>query len=456
MLHYFTITNGRLGRIIALSAGILLLAAGLVAYRMYAIRTDFYGLLAIWTPLVLGMLLVLSSGMRSGYSIAWGVGLRCLLLGALPLLSDDTYRFLWDGHLWNHGIHPFAYTPRTVLDTLHVPGITREWFLLLNSPDYHTVYPPLGQFLFRIAAFWANGNVETGVLYLQFFILTGEIATLWVLRQYLRQTNPEWTDRGVLLYAFNPLVIVETVGNGHFEGMMAGCMLATLLLLHQRRAAWSGVFWAAGVAVKLLPLLFLPLVIGWLGKQRAGRFLAGFIPASLAFFLPLADLEVLRNMQSSVHLYFQKFEFNASFYYLFSHVSPWFTGWYEGATIGPVLAQITVFVVLYLAFWLLRKTDRPVSDVQTALLISSTLYLLNATTVHPWYVIIPLVCSIGIASDFAVAWSVVVFFSYSHYIGGGRQEQFGWIALEYAVVIGLIIRTLYLSKGKVANDFWLK
>ena len=120
------------------------------------------------------------------------------------------------------------------------------------------------------------------------------------------------------------------------------------------------------------------------------------------------------------------------------------------------MAQITVFVVLYLAFWLLRKTDRPLSDVQTALLISSTLYLLNATTVHPWYVIIPLVCSIGIASDFAVAWSVVVFFSYSHYIGGGRQEQFGWIALEYAVVIGLIIRTLYLSKGKVANDFWLK
>ncbi len=441
---------------LALSVGILLLAAGLVAYRMYAVRTDFYGLLAIWAPLVTGMLLVLPSGIGSGYSMALGIILRCLLLGALPLLSDDTYRFLWDGHLWNHGIHPFAYTPRTVLDTMQVPGITKEWFLLLNSPDYHTVYPPLGQFLFRIAAFGANGHVPTGVLYLQFFILAGEITTLWVLRQYLRQTNPEWTNQGVLLYAVNPLVMVETVGNGHFEGMMAGCMLATLLFLHQRRDGMAGVFWAAGVAVKLLPLLFLPLVIGWLGWRRVGRFLAGFIPANLAFFLPLADLDVLRNMQSSVHLYFQKFEFNASLYYLFSHVSPWFTGWYEGATIGPVLGQVTVFVVLYLAFWLFKQKDRPVRDVQTALLIASTLYLLNATTVHPWYVIIPLACSTGIAPVFAVAWSVVVFFSYSHYIGGGRQEQFGWIALEYAVVIGLIIRTFYLSKGKVANDFWLK
>jgi alpha-1,6-mannosyltransferase len=423
--------------------GLLLLALGLLLYRWFAVREDFGPLMAYVAVCGAGcfwMLANVGQNTRPIVVLAAGMGLRALLLGDQPHLSEDVYRFLWDGHLWNHGVHPFAHTPRYVLEQLQVPGITAEWLARLNSPDYHTVYPPLGQLFFRIAAYVADGNLTTGVFLLQFFIFLGECLTLVALWRWLEAVRPEWTTMGLALYAFHPLAIIETVGNIHFEGMMVGCMLAALVCLHRGRDAWAGTWWAAGIAVKLLPLLFAPLLAGWLGGPRVWRFGLATAIATVAFFMPLADVEVLRNMQRSVGLYFQKFEFNASLYYLLSHASPWFTGWYEGAIIGPTLGQITVFVLLYWSYWLFsKKTTATLGQLQTALLGIGTLYLFNATTVHPWYIVVPLALGAGTGLVYPALWGVLAFLSYSHYIGGGRQEQFGWIALEYGAVLLAIV-----------------
>jgi hypothetical protein len=42
---------------------------------------------------------------------------RLLLLFAVPALSDDFYRFLWDGRLSLEGINPFLYTPRQLIQS---------------------------------------------------------------------------------------------------------------------------------------------------------------------------------------------------------------------------------------------------------------------------------------------------------------------------------------------------
>ncbi len=429
--------------------GLVLLAAGLLLYRQFAVREAFGLLMALVALCGAGYVLVLAyvaQAVRPVVILVVGIGLRALLLGDMPHLSDDAYRFLWDGHLWNHGVHPFAHTPRYVLEHLRVPGITAEWLARLNSPDYNTVYPPVGQFFFRIAAYFANGDVRLGVNLLQIFIFLGECFTLVMLWRWLRAVRPEWVTVGLAAYALHPLAIIETVGNIHFEGMMAGCMLAALICLQRGRDTVAGVLWAVGIAVKLLPLLFVPLVAGWLGRPRMWRFGMTTGVATVLLFLPLADLEVLRNMQGSVGLYFQKFEFNASLYYLLSHASPWFTGWYEGATIGPFLAQMTVFVLLYWSFWLFSKKEKTLGDLQTALLGIASLYLFNATTVHPWYLVVPLALGAGTGLAYPLLWGMLAFVSYSHYIGGGRQEQFGWIALEYGAVLAAILWQWRLGK----------
>ena len=75
--------------------------------------------------------------------------IRLCLLGALPNLSDDFYRFIWDGRSWAAGIHPFAAMPAEVV-TQNIPGLDQALFEKLNSKQYFTVYPPLAQFVFWI------------------------------------------------------------------------------------------------------------------------------------------------------------------------------------------------------------------------------------------------------------------------------------------------------------------
>ena len=427
-----------------------LFAVGIVAFNGLLNRDAFGALLmgySLLFVLYLGILRTVHSSIFSPQSILIaGITIRIALLFGLPRLSDDCYRFLWDGHLWNHGIHPFAYTPRYIMAHFQVPGLDTKWLSLLNSPDYHTIYPPIGQFFFRIAAWIAQGNLPVGVFCLKVFLLLGEVLSLWVLYRWLKQTAIQKCNFGLALYAFNPLLLLETIGNCHFEGMMMGFVVLGMYCLWQGKTIFSGVSWAAGVAVKLLPLLLVPVALGWLGIRRGILFLVAFGVSIVVMFAPLADWEVLRNMGGSVQLYFQKFEFNASIYYVLAHISPWFTGWYEGRNISPALAFYTVVAALYFGWKLWKNPAKQPIDLQKSLLFITTIYLFNATTVHPWYILVPFVCSIGTGYWFPIVWTYTAFFSYSHYIGGGRSEQWGWITIEYLLVLVVLGFDLFGAK----------
>ncbi len=415
---------------------LLVLAGAVIWLGYFANRSDFGSLLSGYTLAFFAYLFLLKTPYQLPLTgvIVSGVVLRFLLLFGLPLLSDDVYRFIWDGRLSVQGIHPFAFTPEQLMQQGKGDAAL---FGLLNSPRYFTVYPPVNQAIFWLAATCSPGNVAGSVLVIKSTLFLGELGTLWCIYRLVKNVYPQVVLLAMATYALNPLLIVEVTGNVHFEGMMAGCLVAALLALRQQRPGWAGVWWAVSVAVKLLPVLMVPLVLGWLDNRRdRWRFMTALSVTGIVLFLPLFDPEVLLHLAGSVKLYFQQFEFNASLYYLFSHISPWFTGWYEGRTISIVLAEVTVAVTLGLSWKLWQKQDKTLADLQEALLAVAVVYLLNATTVHPWYVMMPLILSIGTRYFFPVIWSGVVVLSYSHYHRGAYLEQYGYIALEYLLLAG--------------------
>src|SRR5579884_948487 len=77
---------------------------------------------------------------------------RAVLLFALPNLSDDFYRFIWDGRLLAHGVNPFSHLPSYYASQnntdISIFGLSRELFDKLNSPNYFTIYPPVCQYIF--------------------------------------------------------------------------------------------------------------------------------------------------------------------------------------------------------------------------------------------------------------------------------------------------------------------
>lgn len=374
--------------------------------------------------------------------IGLGIALRAVLLFSLPNLSDDFYRFLWDGRLAAQGIHPFAHPPVFFMgNTANLTGITPELFQKLNSPEYHTVYPPVCQGVFWLAAKWFPDSIAGGVFVLKVFLFLCELGTLALLTGPTPDPSPQ--GGGAVAYALNPLVLLEVVGNCHFEGAMLFFLFAGLVALRRGWLVWAALLWALATASKLVPLLLLPIVWVYLGWWAGLRFLGGLALFSGLLFLPLLDWAVLQNMAASLNLYFRQFAFNASGYYVLKSIGKVFAPpkFDVGRTLGPWLG-VAVFVGVWgLAFFRKKSTraDGAELGLFEKLVLAATLYLALATTVHPWYVVLPFGLSLCTRWRFPLVWTAAAALSYSHYAGGGFQEKYGWIALEYAVVLAAAV-----------------
>ncbi|MFN0036572.1 MAG: hypothetical protein ACKVUS_16015 [Saprospiraceae bacterium] len=393
---------------------------------------------------------------QTRYLLWLGIGLRVLLLFSTPNLSDDYARFLWDGHLTAAGIHPFAHPPAYFIENqILPPGITPALFAKLNSPEYFTVYPPVCQAVFALAAWLFPTSELGGVFVMKLFLLACEVGTIWLLSCHSERSEEsvgECTTRGhpqihrcalndtphfcrATAYALNPLLILEICGNCHFEGAMIFFLLAGMAALQRGRVAKGAIWWALATASKMLPLLFLPIVWRWLGWRRGLFFNTIFAVVCLVLFAPV--LAVLPNILESLDLYFRQFQFNASIYYLVREVGFSEIGWDIGEFSGPALGGLTVLGVLVIAA--LTTTFRKFQtfgklNLETALLFALLLYLSLSATVQPWYATVPLALSLLTRWRFAIVWSGVVVLSYSHYAGGGLQENYWLIGLEYAVL----------------------
>ena len=160
--------------------------AGLTVFLGYfAKRSDFVPFITAYGAFF-GLYLWLiffrknKSEAETRWYVGFGIALRVLLIFSIPNLSDDFYRFLWDGHLTVAGIHPFAHPPDYFIENQIFPkGITPELFGKLNSPEYFTVYPPVCQAVFALAA-WL-GKERIGVLVIKVFLLACEIGTIGLL-----------------------------------------------------------------------------------------------------------------------------------------------------------------------------------------------------------------------------------------------------------------------------------
>jgi len=421
--------------------------AGMTVFIGYFVqRSDFQVFIAAYAA-IFGLYIWVVFYQKSYFSkiqirhLLWlGIGLRILLLFSIPNLSDDYARFLWDGHLTVAGIHPFAHSPAYFIENQIFPkGITPELFGKLNSPGYFTVYPTVCQAVFALAAWLFPANGMGGVFVMKLFLLVCEIGTIQLLWRHAEQSS-----FAALAYSLNPLILLEICGNGHFEGAMIFFLLAGLVALQRGKIANGALWWSLATASKMLPIMFLPIVWRWLGWRKGLVFNAIFAIGCLILFLPI--LAVLPNMLESLDLYFRKFQFNASIYYLVREVGFSKIGWDIGAYSGPALGVLTVLGVLIIA-WRTKSflsselpdpenRDKLSGSLSTSLLFALFLYLSFSATVQPWYLTVPLVLSLLTHWRFAVVWSGLAALSYSHYQGGGMQENYGLICLEYALLWG--------------------
>lgn len=362
---------------------------------------------------------------------------RVILLFSLPNLSDDIYRFIWDGRLLNQGINPFEQLPGYyLLAGNEIEGITQTLFDQLNSPEYFTIYPPVCQAIFAFSTWLFPTSILGTVVTMKTFFVLFEIGTLLLGVRLLDHFKMD--RKQILWYALNPLIILELTGNLHFEALMVFFLIAAIYSFYIRlNLKLSAIMMGFAIATKLLPLIFLPFFIRRLRWEKAMIYFTVIGITLVALFAPLFSSVFLSNIGSSIGLYFQRFEFNGSIYYLLRWLGLKITGYNLIRFLGPILAGIIFIGIIFRAF---KEKDLSSLHLLRQMLFALTLFLFCTTTVMPWYLSGLILFSVFTGHRYPVVWSFMIMLTYVNYSYPVFEENMWVVGLEYVVVGGFLWR----------------
>ncbi len=352
----------------------------------------------------------------------------------MPSLSDDVYRFIWDGHLIVNGQNPLVTTPDNYLSALNNSNANYLYLSqlhgLINHPQFYTCYPPLMQGVFTVAAFVGSSSIFVSIIIIKLMVAVADCVAVYFIVKILQKINAD--VKLVVLYALNPLVIIEGAGNAHFEVIQVALLVISMYFILKHNFTISAVFWGLAIVTKLLPLLLLPLIIRLLGFKKGMIFSLTAVAVAALLFLPFIATGSVEGFAKSLNLYFQNFEFNASVYYLTREIGWWLKGYNYISFIGPFL--MVIFLVVYAVIFFMK---RKLSLNQFALysLIILSLYYFFATTVHPWYIINLLPFALMANKKYAFVWMGIAFLSYNAYGNINFKENYYLVGLEYLVVL---------------------
>ena len=384
-----------------------------------------------------------------GFWLAVAIFLRVIAVFFFPNLSDDIFRFIWDGNLLSQGINPFEALPSYYVDPANLEKLSssnieidKQLYDKLNSPNYFSIYPPLSQLSFWVSSLLFGSSWYGQAVFLKLLLLLSEIGSLILLRKILQHYYLPASL--VLIYALNPLVIIEICGNIHFEGMMILFFLWAYWSIIKKDYVTAGFLYALSFLTKLvtaLPSLFLLKKIST--KALIVIIISGLI-TSIAGFIPLVNASFTSNFTDSLNLYFQKFEFNASIYYLAKWVGYQYKGFNMINLMGPLIAFIGVLIIV-IGFFIDQKKN--LFSFPQMVLYTLTVYFLFGTTVHPWYITTLIAFSCFTKYRFPILWSFLIFMTYVNYSYDPYFENLWVVALEYSVLIVFIVYELINKKS---------
>ncbi|WP_341226381.1 hypothetical protein [uncultured Arcticibacterium sp.] len=409
-------------RYVVLTISLLLYA---VLVFVHQEREDFFTYFVVLSGLfALYFYSIKKAKLKAWHLLIVALLFRFVFIGFIPILSDDIYRFIWDGILGIKGFNPYLYLP-SIFEFGTIDGL----FGKLNSPNYYSLYPPLKQYFFQLGAFMGGGTIQGSIVSFRLILIGAFLANFYLIKgicNELHYSNSR-TIKALTIYAFNPFLIIETIGSLHFEGLMFMFLLAAYYTyLRFNKVYLSAIFFAFSVSVKLLPLIFLPLIWRKLGFKKGLFFVGVTIVTNILLFIPFFQSELLSNILNSLDLYFHKFEFNASFYFLLRELGQWLTGYNLIYYFGPMLAFISLALILKVSFSSLRF-------VKASLLIL-LIYVSCTTTVHPWYIITLFGISLFTHFRFPVVWTYTVCLSYFAYSFSPVKENLWLLFIEYCLV----------------------
>jgi alpha-1,6-mannosyltransferase len=397
--------------------GLVLLVSLVTASRLDA-RADsetFVLLIGMAGIAYIATLFIVSRGLRSRrllvVCLLLAVSWRVAIIPAAPLLSDDVYRYLWDGRVQRFGYNPYESTPNDP-ELAHLHGeYTRR--IDPSSAALPTIYPPAAELFFR-----AVNSLSDSVIALVIAVVVCDLFTILLLWYWLTTTgrSPWW----VLAYAWHPLVAIEGAGGGHIDLVGTFLVVAAGFALSRHRRLIAASVLAAAFAIKFLPIVLTPLF--WkrvnLKDGVAALGLVGLV------YLPFLDTGFSLPV-GSLGTYLASWRFNGP---IFGILAPRI-----GALTVSVIAVTVGLVVAAVA----RKTMTVDDPSAWAWPMAASLLLMPV--VYPWYLVwlTPFLITRRVWP--LTAWTLVSILTYV--VWSSQLAGTGWVLPDWVVAVeyGLIV-----------------
>ncbi|MDQ3830083.1 MAG: DUF2029 domain-containing protein, partial [Candidatus Tectomicrobia bacterium] len=214
--------------------------------------------------------------------VGWAVVFRLTLLWVTPgFLSDDIYRYVWDGRVQAAGVNPYRYIPAEE----PLAGLRDEAiYPKINRRDYApTIYPPLAQ-----AVFFATTRVSESVTWMKLTMVAFEAAAVWAVVWLLASWG--LPRQRVLLFAWHPLAVWEIAGSGHLDALMICFVCLALVARRRGREGLTGALLACAALVKFFPAVLAPALY----RRRGWRMPAAFVATFALAYLPYLSVGLRR------------------------------------------------------------------------------------------------------------------------------------------------------------------
>ena len=360
--------------------------------------------------------------------VALAATFRLAVVALSPGLSEDLYRYRWQGKLQDAGGNPYVEAPE---DPRWASLRDTTWDQV-NRKDLASVYGPAYELIYarwyRAAAAWTDDeHAQAWSFKLPFAALELCVgaALIWLL--LLWKLPPE----RALVYLWSPLVVVEFWAQGHNDPLTI--LFVILALCLAKREWWPWAFAALGVATmaKFWPVVLFPFFV----LQRVEgvwrfRWKAALAAAPVMLLLSLPYLGALSNVTELLEGFVGGWRNNDSLY-------GWIYAWAgEDFDRGTMLVMRLLLAALA-GLWALQL------PLPRAALWAPVILLFLSANCFPWYLswFVPLLALYPNAA--LLLWSSTVILAYHVLIpytalGEWRYDE-TMLQLEYWPVFGLLI-----------------
>ena len=240
----------------------------LIGYFNRPLSTGFYlGILLLLFVFYVLLLWLAKKDKLLPKNLWWLIGLTALvLLFSYPAFSHDIFNYIFDAKIvaFYHQ-NPYQVKP------LDFPGDPMLGFM--HWTHRPSVFPP----------FWIGLSVFPFVLGLGKFILqlfwfkaimaVFYLGTIWLIYKISKALNGKNIIFNLAFYAFNPLVLIESLVSGHYDGVMVFFTLLAFYLLLKKKYFNSFLSWFFSIGLKYVSAVLLPVLILGLMKKIKEQYL---------------------------------------------------------------------------------------------------------------------------------------------------------------------------------------